>query len=71
MESTTGRLPSVSVLKHGGCVVLAGIRPPRRLETLLESDPETLQAVLELLDEQDPAVLAGNVRLLRDSFGVE
>jgi hypothetical protein len=42
-----------------------------RLEALLESDPETLGQVRELLDEPDAIVRAQNLDLLRATFGVE
>lgn len=42
-----------------------------RLEMQLGSEPEALEAVRALFDERDPAVRAENIRLLRDTFGVD
>jgi hypothetical protein len=41
------------------------------LEKLLADDPEALETVRKLLSERDPAVLAENMRVLRDTFAVD
>lgn len=43
----------------------------RALEALLADDPESLRTAREMLREPDPAKRSENLRLLRDSFGIE